>query len=142
MHSPASGITIVQTAFSKSPAFQTASRSSLFREPSSAGNTDRRGVLRGSRGTSGPAVGIEDAQATVAVIRAGSELQGKMHGFYDLCRLRNCSAIQSMNTRRRGASWRAREYRTWTGNGQGGKSASTSTSAPLADSETTRYRGA
>jgi len=88
--------------------------------------------------TSGPTVGIENAQTTVAVIRAELELEGKFHGFSDLGRSRNCSAIQSINTRRRGDSWRVWEKRTWIGNGGGGKSASTSTNAPLASSELTR----
>ncbi len=52
---------------------------------------------------------IEDAQTTVAVIRTELELEGKIHGFSDLSRSRNCSAIQSMNTRRRGDSWRVWE---------------------------------
>jgi len=42
-------------------------------------------------------------------IRAELELDGKIHGFSDLSRSRNCSAIQSMNTRRRGESWRVWE---------------------------------
>lgn len=52
---------------------------------------------------------IEDAQTTVAVIRTELELEGKIHGFSDLSRSRNCSAIQSMNTRRRGDNWRVWE---------------------------------
>ena len=52
---------------------------------------------------------IEEAQTTVAVIRTELELEGKIHGFSDLSRSRNCSAIQSMNTRRRGDNWRVWE---------------------------------
>ncbi len=50
-----------------------------------------------------------DAQTTVAVICAELELEDKIHGFTDLSRSRNCSAVQSINTRRRGDNWRVWE---------------------------------
>ena len=65
--------------------------------------TDAEGHIWG-----GIAVG-RDFTTTVAVIRAELELEGKIHGFADLSRSRNCSAIQSMNTRRRGDNWRVWE---------------------------------